>query len=174
MTEPFSTHGPTDGSNGPIVCTRCGTLNPPRNTCVNPKCRSFIQGHQAAVKHGIYRATQPIDIRLTAQELVDGIVSDLGGLAELSTLEKAYVGHISEVSVTLRLLVNDMATRSVFTPAGNVRSVYEQYLRALDRFDRLGQRLGLKRRARQALSLAEYLEARRVPAAPGPVDPEAA
>ena len=37
----------------------------------------FIAGNQPARTTGVYARQQPVDIRLTAQELQDGIVSDL-------------------------------------------------------------------------------------------------
>ena len=41
---------------------------------------------------------------MTADELMAGTVSDLGGDSELSTLEKAYVRKLGDIEITLRLL----------------------------------------------------------------------
>jgi hypothetical protein len=88
-------------------------------------------------------------------------VADLGGEGELSTLEKATAGHLGDIHTTLRLLVNDLVVRGMFTPAGNPRKTYDAFLKGLDRWDRYCQRLGLKRRARHvniAAALAQLHE----------------
>jgi hypothetical protein len=119
----------------------------------------FLRGNQEARTTGVYARAehQPIELRQNAEELTKGIVGDLGGLEELTTLERAYIQNLADVTTTMRLLVNDLTTRGMFTPAGNPRRSYELYLSAVDRFDRLGQRIGLKRRARRVNGLAELL-----------------
>jgi hypothetical protein len=117
----------------------------------------FVPGNQVARQAGIYARQQPADLRERVNELTAGILSDLGGVDELSTLERAYVGRLAEVEVTLRLLAHDIAERGLLTPSGGVRRVYDQLLAGLDRWDKLAQRIGTKRRARPVQSATEIM-----------------
>ena len=56
--------------------------------------------------------------------------------------------RLAEVEVTLRLLAHDIAGRGLLTPSGGVRRVYDQLLAGVDRWDKLAQRIGVKRRVR--------------------------
>jgi hypothetical protein len=77
-----------------------------------------------------------------------GVASDLGGAADLTTLQRHYVERIGETDVLIRLLVNNIETHGLFTSAGRVREVYDKLLAGMAAFDRYAQRLGLERRAR--------------------------
>jgi len=137
----------------PLVCARCSTENPAgASACA--VCRSFLPANQAARKTGIYARQQPPDLRLTADELMNGIVSDLGGESELSTLQTAYVRKLADVEITIRLLTSDIAANGLLTPGGRVRDVYDKLLAGLGVFDRYAMRVGLERRARR-LNVAE-------------------
>ena len=96
---------------------------------------------------------------MTADELMAGIVSDLGGESELSTLERSYVRKIADLEITIRLATADIARAGLLTPGGRVRDTYSALLAGIDRFDRLAMRLGLKRRTKPAQTLAEVLAA---------------
>jgi hypothetical protein len=149
-----------NGHRSGFVCRRCGFTNvggAQRCAGRDGKCQSWLPGNAGARTSGIYATQQPIDLRMDAEALTAGIVADLGGLDELSTLERAYVSTLGDVTTTMRLMINDMIVRGFFTPSGNPRRVCELYLSAIDRFDRLGQRVGLKRRARKVASLAALL-----------------
>ena len=92
--------------------------------------------------------------------LIAGIISDRGGDEALSTLEKAYIRKLADVDITIHLLAADIARRGLLTPAGGVRNVYDKFLAGLDRWDRLAQRLGLGRRARQVPDPLDYIQGR--------------
>ena len=115
----------------------------------------FRAGNQVARQLGLYARQQPAELRERVDRLTAGILSDLGGEDELSTLERAYVGRLADVEVTLRLLAHDIAERGLLTPSGGVRRVYDQLLAGIDRWDRLTQRIGVKRRARRVSSAME-------------------
>jgi len=128
-----------------------------------PRCGVWQLKNTGAMKPGSSRQEPPPDLRQNADELIAGILVDLGGVDELSTLEKETVRMLADVQISARLLMNEMATNGLFTPGRNVRQVYDKWLQAVDRFDRLSQRLGLGRRARSVgqMSASEYLETTR-------------
>src|SRR5262249_10134053 len=113
-----------------------------------PNGSRFQPGNQAAVQTGIYSVRKRAEVQARVAAFTGGIVSDLGGESELSTIERAYIDKLGDVEVTLRLLADDIASRGLLTPVGGVRRAYEQFLRGIDRWDRLAQRLGMKRRAK--------------------------
>jgi hypothetical protein len=152
---PFPTNGAGDGPAGSKACPRCGRLNPAAaDNC--ERCRVFLRGNQAATTHGLYRQQQPLDLRMSSDEFRAGIVDDLGGVAELSTLERGTANNLAILHSALTLLVNDLITHGLFTPSGNPRRSYDRFLQGLDRWVRLGDRIGYKRRAK-VVSLAELL-----------------
>jgi hypothetical protein len=126
----------------------------------------FTAGNVAAVKSGIYaagfkRGDVPADLRMTAEDFRDGIVADLGGLSEMSTIERAYAQRLSDIDVTARMLLNDLIRRGLFTERGRVRSCYGRLLETYDRFDRFAQRLGMARRAKRVDVAAQFAQLHR-------------
>ena len=81
----------------------------------------------------------------------------VGGSAELSTLEAAYVRRLSEAETVARLLAADLAARGLFTPKGRVRNTFQRWTEAINLWDRLAQRVGVDRRSRPVLSLQDYM-----------------
>jgi hypothetical protein len=100
---------------------------------------------------------------MTADQLMMGIVADLGGESELTTLQRSYIRRLGDVEITIRLLASDIATRGLLTPAGGVRNVYGAFLAGIDRFDKLAQRIGLKRGERPIPTVRQYLDGAEVP-----------
>ena len=117
----------------------------------------FLEGNQAARKTGIYARYQPADLRMTADELMQGVIADLGGPEALTTLEASYIRKIADVEITVRLLASDIARRGLITPGGGVRTIYTSFLAGIDRFDKLAQRIGLTRRPRPVRSLEQFV-----------------
>jgi hypothetical protein len=139
---------PGDGQQNGAVCRRCGTpFEPGEGRCV--KCKSFALANQEARLSGLRARHHPAELREAAEDLVAGIVADKGGESELSTLQRAYIGRLGDVEITLRILATDIATNGLLTPGGRPREVYDKFLAGLDRFDRLGQRIGLERHAKR-------------------------
>ncbi len=150
----------TDGAGDRLVaCSRCGAQNEPgADRCA--RCQSFIDGNQAAVTAGLYRRQQPIDVVAEAEAFVGAIVADKGGEGELSAIQRRYARELGHLSTILRLLVADIAEQGLLSKNHAPRKVLAAYLDALDRFDRLAQRIGLKREARQLRSnLAAFVGA---------------
>lgn len=152
---PFSKNGEDDGS---LVCGRCSTVNPAgAATC--SQCRSFLLANQVARRHGIYARTQPANLRMTADELMAGTLSDQGGESEVSTLQRSYIRKLGDLEITIRLLTSDIATNGLLTPGGRVRDVYDKLLTGLSVFDKYAMRIGLARKAKRVPSLSEVLAA---------------
>lgn len=146
---------PSDATTCPTCCPRCGAKHSPGEPrCA--ACRGFLPGNQAARTHGLSARHVPADLRMNADELKDAIVGDLGGLAELSALEISYIRKLADTEVTLRLLLHEIQRGGLFTSGGRVRDVYPALLAGIDRFDRLAQRVGLKRRARPTEGIREW------------------
>jgi hypothetical protein len=144
-----------------VICPQCGTANPAGSkVCkANPQCGSFLPSNQAARTIGLYARAQPPDLRQHRDDLVAGLISDLGGETDLSTLETSYVEKLGDIDTTIRLLTHDIATKGLLTPGGRVRDVYDKLLAGLAAFDRYAQRVGLDRRPKRVPSLSEVLDA---------------
>lgn len=143
---------PTGQRACPVHCTRCGAVcQPDAGRCPNPRCKCFRPHNQVARRTGIYSRVVPADLRLDADQLKDAIVSDLGGVDELSALEVSTVRKLADVEIMLRLLLHNIVQGGLLTPtSGRVRDVYPAFLAGVDRWDRLASRLGLKRRTKAA------------------------
>lgn len=124
----------------------------------------FVGGNQAAFRHGARAFEQhgtaalPDVLRSTVEQFREAVIADRGGASELSTLEAAYIRRLSEVEAVARLLASDLASRGLTTAKGRVRSTFSKWLLAVDRWDRLAQRIGTDRKAR-GLSLTQRLAA---------------
>jgi hypothetical protein len=99
-----------------------------------------------------------VDLQQSIAEFRSGIISDLGGSSELTTIVGGYIRRLCDVEVALRLLQNDLVTRGLFTPKGRVRSTYQRLLETIGTWDRLAQRLGTERKARP-LTFADAVRA---------------
>jgi hypothetical protein len=160
--------GTTPTAEGACVCQARvpgGVCGATARHATNPNMCSaghFIVGNAQRRTHGV-RAFEttghlPDVLRQTVEEFREAVIADRGGAAELSTLESAYIRRLSEVEAVARLLAADLASRGLTTAKGRVRSTFSRWLEAVDRWDRLAQRVGTDRRAR-ALSLAQRLAA---------------
>ena len=117
----------------------------------------FAAGNQAARQHGTFAVHQPPELLEVVDGFETGLLSDLGGARVLSTLERSCVANLRALKMTLLLLAADIETRGLVTPHGGVRRSYAAFLAGVDRFDRLSQRLGMKRRTRRIPSAHELL-----------------
>lgn len=158
-TPAASTPIPVDGSLDGKTCRRCGAANPPEaDECGT--CRSFLPGNQAARQTGLYARQQPAQYRMSADELMSGVVSDLGGDDNTTTLERSYVRKLGDLEILIRLLTSDIAQKGLLTPSGRVRNVHDKLMTALGTFDRYAQRIGTGRRQKavDTLTPAAWLE----------------
>lgn len=120
-------------------------------------------GNRTAQKHGVYTfeargaAALPGDLRISVEEFRAQVISDRGGVDDLTAIDGGYIRRLSELETVVRLLASDLAQRGMFTPRGRVRTTFNRWLEALDRWDRYAQRIGHERRPKQVPTLAEYL-----------------
>lgn len=156
---------------GDFVCqarTATGICGATERSAKNPNvCTAghFIAGNQAAFKHGVRAferhgdAVVPADVRLSADDMLKGIIADKGGAQNLTTLKRELAQQARNFRVMLDLILHDLVRNGVTTKGGRVRSAVSKYLEIFDRFDKVAQRLGLEREARDAMSLAARLAA---------------
>jgi hypothetical protein len=155
-TEFTPTLEPSRENGATVVCGRCGTSNPPDVQACG-QCRSFLPSNQVARRTGIYARQHPPDVTQRAEELTAGLISDLGGASELTTLQSSYVQKLGDIDTSIRLLTHDIAVNGLLTPGGRVREVYDKLLAGLTAFDRYAQRLGMERKPKPVASLSEVL-----------------
>ena len=109
----------------------------------------FIAKNEASLKHGLYRHEQPADLVESVDAFKANVVTDLGGEAEMSELEKSYVDKLGFLEVASRLLVSDLGRNGVILPGGRrPRESLDKLLSVIDRWDRLAQRLGMGRKTK--------------------------
>lgn len=126
----------------------------------------FTEGNGAARRTGVRAfeergaAALPPDVRDALASFQAGVTADQGGPGELTTIGAAYVRRLVELEGCMDLLVADLRTRGLMTPRGRVRNSYTLLLQTIDRWDRLAQRLGMRRRERQVPSFTEYRQQR--------------
>jgi hypothetical protein len=120
-------------------------------------------GNRAAETHGVYssrRREPPADpLRPSLDDFTAGILSDLGGVGEISTITRGYVSQLQNAEIVVRLLTSDFAQRGLFTPRGRVRSSYSKLVQAILLWDRLAQRLGAERRPKHVSAYDALLDA---------------
>jgi hypothetical protein len=153
----------SDSPGSPLPICRCGTTEAHTDRpdmCANGH---FVAGNQARRTHGAYAfrdrgpAALPDVLRQTVEEFREAVIADRGGTSELSTLEAAYIRRLSEVETVARLLAADLATRGLTTPKGRVRGTFSRWIDCVAMWDRLAQRVGTDRRARNLPSLSDYM-----------------
>jgi len=110
-------------------------------------------GNAAAVRHGAYSASVqrgevPDLLRVDVRTLEAQILTDLGGVENLSAIQAALVRKLVDAEVIERLLVSHLARVGVLTAKGNVRGALNKWLDVVNTWDRLAMRLGLERKAR--------------------------
>jgi hypothetical protein len=101
-----------------------------------------------------------LDLRTTAGkaflQLITSITADLGGVDQLSTMEKALIEGFAGATVAL----TDLNTKLLRDGEAKV-NVLTAHAAAINSLSKLAARLGTERRARIVPSLDEFLEMRR-------------
>ena len=156
----------------PFVCQArvpggvCGatTRHPanPKNQCVKGHFivgsqQRWVDGTRAFERHG--DVVLPPHLRMSADDMLAGIIADKGGRENLTTFKREYVQQARNFRVMLDMILQELVRNGVTTKGGRVRSAVSKYLEIFDRFDKVAQRLGLEREAREAMSLTQRLAA---------------
>ena len=144
---------PAGGNGSPKRCKRCGLDNAAAAyQCV--RCGCFLRGNGSALTHGIsrYQATGvlPPDLRVSVDEFRDGLISDQGGLADLSTVRAGLCRLLVDCETAKRLLLNEVIRRGIDSRPGRV--AFDRMLGTIDRWQRIAASLGLERRAKRVPS----------------------
>lgn len=115
----------------------------------------FAAGNGAATTHGVrryeLRGALPDDVREWLARFQSTLEQDRGGAAELGAIETGYVRRLTQLEGALELLGQDIGEHGVMTARGRPRAAYRVFLETLATWDRLAQRFGLERKARQLL-----------------------
>lgn len=146
-----------------VECSRCGHIGEPVGKGQCAECRCWLPGNDAALVHGARRFVDtgllPDDLRGYVGQFAEDVIADLGGEAELSTLQRGLVSSIAELEAT-RLLLLDFALRSG-TDTKRGRDALALHGATVDRWARLARIIGLRREPKQvSVSLAEMLAER--------------
>lgn len=141
------------------LCPKCGrAVLEGAERC--DACGAVQQGNQLARQDGAFARVHPAEVRQSAEEVLTGVLADMGGIEEVSTLERAGAVKIRDLEILLSVLMSDMARHGVLTPAGGTRKTLDRYLGVLDRWVRVVAVLGIKRRPKSVTDLATYLDSR--------------
>jgi hypothetical protein len=95
----------------------------PRNMCVRGH---FIVGSQQRLTHGARAferhgdAVVPADVRMTADDMLAGIIADKGGANNLTTLKRELAQQARNFRVMLDLILHDLVRNGVTTIAAGV------------------------------------------------------
>ncbi len=139
------------GAPGPGVrCSRCGvTSSAGLTNCA--ACGVLLPANQANLRHGLraYQASGrlPEDLRVTVEEFREPVISDQGGLEELSAVRAGLARVLVDCEIARRLLMNEVVRRGIDSRPG--RAALQLWLAATDRWVRVAVTLGIERRARE-------------------------
>lgn len=150
---PSSGNGDGHGARHQAWCS--ASVPPGADRC--PGCGVWQVANQGARTLGLYTQHKPVELRMTADELIAGVLADRGGDTEVTTLERSYIRKLADLEITIRLLTSDIAKRGLLTPGGRVRDVFPKLLAGLATFDRYATRIGLERRQKPVDTVDAYL-----------------
>jgi hypothetical protein len=157
-----------------VTCTKCGERSPiGTRQCSNTKCRCLLPGNpgrQGEVPgvSASRRGGGPDALTQRGKDLFglfsEQAVADLGGISRISMVEMSLIEAASMEYSVMGMIGDYLHEVSPLTPRGRVRSALTAFQQAVDRLDRIGQKLGLQRRdgweqAHRDLTLMKRLEA---------------
>jgi hypothetical protein len=147
----MSTERPTNAVTAPI----------PQGTDRDPTSGRFRPGNAIARRHGLY-AQQLADALLAEREAFFAqSITDDGGEDEVPARRRSLHAYRARLHGTIVALSDAIDTHGLFDRRGRLRSGWLQRLESLiTTAHRLDTTLGLTRRAKRALSLEDYLDAR--------------
>ena len=146
--------------NGAAVrCRRCGTAATPGDRCAG--CGSFLRGNEANLRHGLRRyevkGVLPDDLKTTIDEFRAALISDQGGIDQLSATRSGLCRLLIDCEIAKRLMLDQLVRHGVDSKAGG--AAYDRLLAVFDRWHRIAGTLGLERRQRHVNPLDAVREA---------------
>src|SRR5258708_37172387 len=115
MTAPVvPLEAPPSGAPGSGVrCSRCNVTLPAGTTCAG--WGAFLPGNEANLRSGVRRfqttGRLPDDLKVSVDEFLDMVVSDQGGLDELSAIRAGLVRLLRGAEIGSRLCMNHVVVR---------------------------------------------------------------
>ena len=100
----------------------------------------------------------PPDLRQSIDEFRDGLISDQGGLENLTTMQAGLVRLLVRVETLTRIDMNDVI--SAGSGSSRFKQAHDRLLAAADRWLRVGAVLGVDRRQRPVLDPLDYIAGR--------------
>ncbi len=136
-------------------CPRCGADNAlDAATCAS--CHRFLPGNTAAVTHGGRRSLDRPEALAAIAGKREELVQHLGG--EPSMIQADLVTDYARVDVLIESVAANIEVGGIFTPKGSARAAVTMLLSLLDRRLRLATTLGIERKAKPVVSLAEVMD----------------
>jgi len=152
----------SDPERSTVRCLRCNRERPqPTDTrghrCL---CGSFLPGNAARLRHGQRRAKDrvafPPDLQQSISEFREQLVSDQGGLHELTAMRGGHVRLQVAAETCVRVAGNELTRQGgISTPGG--RLAFDRLLAAIQTWVRVADKLGMERRTRQLPSPVEWM-----------------
>jgi hypothetical protein len=145
-----------------VTCGRCGTRAPKPGDGIGfscPKCKAFLPGHSANLRHGLRRFQRrgviTEDLRQDVESFRTNLIADVAGSPDgLNTITAALCRLLVIVEVCVRLNQNSLVDFGVDTGQG--KAAHERLLAAIDRWLRISERLQIEARSqRPVLNVAE-------------------
>ena len=115
----------------------------------------FGPGNTYAMKHGAYRSLDQPEMLAAIAGKRDELTRDLGG--ELSVIQSDLVTDYARVDVLIESVAANIEVGGVLSAQGRVRAAVKLLLVLLDRRLRIATTLGIERKAKPVVPLAEVL-----------------
>ncbi len=110
----------------------------------------FQLGNKDALVHGGYSRQVQEDMRPWVTEVLAQVVADKGGMENLTELQRQAIEHgLGPLLAVMKSTGQDIVANHALSAKGKARAVVGAHQRALDRFVKLAQLIGLDRTPRQ-------------------------
>jgi hypothetical protein len=130
-------------------------------------CGCWVAGNTGGLVHGgrserVLQAMLPeqADIQASMAAWRQEILTDLGGDAETSRVQRDLLDTYLQVSALVTFLGTHVVAQGPLTPRGKTAARFNAFLAAADRQQRLAQALGLERRSKTVPTLSDYMARR--------------
>jgi hypothetical protein len=107
-----------------------------------------------------YRSTGvlPEDLRVSVEQFRADVISDQGGIEDMTAIRAGHVRLLVDAEVGRRLLMNEVIKHGLNSGPG--RAAYDRLLSTMATWQRIASAIGMERRTKPAMSLTQYLSGR--------------